>query len=114
MLTTHPYIPLADRMSPAILQGCFVQMVIAVVLRAAFDLMHGQKIRFFLQASGAGQGSRDTELGAGVMAGGSIWPQLRNAAMSGLRHRRDVRSQSDKKTRLSPACLRPGPTYSDI
>lgn len=42
MYTTHPYIPLTSRISPAVVQGYIALMVFAVVLGTVFDLLYGQ------------------------------------------------------------------------
>lgn len=49
MFTTNPFNELALFLSPAILQGYIVLMVLAVVIGTLFDLLHDQKIKFFLQ-----------------------------------------------------------------
>lgn len=50
MFTTNPFIPLTDFMPPAVLQGNIVLMVLAAAIGTVLDLLHGKKIRFFLQA----------------------------------------------------------------
>ena len=59
MFTTHPYIPLTDWMSPVILQGYIVLMVLAVVLGTVFALVHGKKSDFsYKPGSKTGRSSR--------------------------------------------------------
>ena len=49
MFTTNPFTPLTAFVSPAAMQGYIILMIIAVAIGTAFDLLHGKKVKFFLQ-----------------------------------------------------------------
>lgn len=49
MFTTNPFTPLTAFVSPAVMQGYIILMIIAVAIGTAFDLLHGKKAKFFLQ-----------------------------------------------------------------
>jgi hypothetical protein len=49
MFTTNPFAPLTDFVSPDLLQGYIVLMVLAVAIGTAFDLLRDKKLTFFLQ-----------------------------------------------------------------
>ena len=49
MFTTNPFAPLTVFVSPAVMQGYIILMIIAVAIGTAFDLLHGKKAKFFLQ-----------------------------------------------------------------
>lgn len=49
MFTTNPFTPLAAFVSPAVIQGYIVLMVLAVAIGTVFDLLHEKKLKFFLQ-----------------------------------------------------------------
>lgn len=49
MFTTNPFAPLTAFVSPALMQGYIVLMVLAVALGTAFDILHEKKLEFFMQ-----------------------------------------------------------------
>ena len=49
MFTTNPFTPLTQFVSPAVLQGYILAMVLAVVFGVVFDLLHEKKLTFFMQ-----------------------------------------------------------------
>ena len=49
MFTTNPFAPLTDFVSPDLMQGYIVLMVLAVAIGTAFDLLRDKKLTFFLQ-----------------------------------------------------------------
>src|SRR5512139_1076445 len=48
MFTTNPFTPLTNFVSPEILQGYIVLMMLAVAIGTGFDLIHDSKAKFFL------------------------------------------------------------------
>jgi hypothetical protein len=50
MFTTNPFLLLTDFIPSAVLQGHIVLMVLAAAIGPVLDLLHGKKIRSFLQA----------------------------------------------------------------
>ena len=49
MVTTNPFAPLTDFVSPDLMQGYIVLMVLAVAIGTAFDLLRDKKLTFFQQ-----------------------------------------------------------------
>jgi hypothetical protein len=49
MFTTNPFAPLIDFVSPGLMQGYIILMVLAVAIGTAFDLLRDKKLTFFLQ-----------------------------------------------------------------
>lgn len=49
MFTANPFIPLTAFVSPGVMQGYVVLMVLAVAIGTAFDLLHEKKLEFFMQ-----------------------------------------------------------------
>lgn len=49
MFTANPFTPLTDFVSPELMQGYIVLMVLAVAIGTVFDLLHGRKVTFFLR-----------------------------------------------------------------
>lgn len=49
MFTINPFAPLTAFVSPVVMQGYIILMIIAVAIGTSFDLLHGKKARFFLQ-----------------------------------------------------------------
>jgi hypothetical protein len=54
MFTTNPFTPLTDFMSPGVMQGYIVLMVLAVAIGTVFDLLRDKKLTF-----AAGKGCRE-------------------------------------------------------
>lgn len=48
MFTTNPFIPLTNFVSPEVMQGYLVLMMLAVAIGTGFDLIHEDKAKFFL------------------------------------------------------------------
>lgn len=68
MFTTNPFTPLTDFVSPAVVQGYIVLMVLAVVVGTVFDLLHGKKAQFFLQDRRHAKAAATQPLSAADMA----------------------------------------------
>jgi len=49
MFTTNPFTPLTTFVSPGLMQGYIVLLLLAVLIGTGFDLLHDGKARFFLQ-----------------------------------------------------------------
>ncbi len=49
MFTTNPFTPLTAFVSPAVIQGYLVLMVLAVAVGTVFDLLYEKKLKFFIQ-----------------------------------------------------------------
>ncbi len=49
MFTTNPFALLTDFVSPGVMRGYIVLMVLAVIAGTLFDLLHDRKLTFFLQ-----------------------------------------------------------------
>ena len=64
MFTTNPFTPLTAFVSPEVMQGYVVLMVLAVVVGTLFDLLHDRKLRFFLQERQRTQAAARRPLGA--------------------------------------------------
>lgn len=68
MFTTNPFIPLTEFVSPAVMQGYVVLMVLAVVIGTAFDLLHDRKLEFFLRERKRRKAAAQRQLGGTDMA----------------------------------------------
>ncbi|MBI5437005.1 MAG: adenylyl-sulfate reductase [Nitrosomonadales bacterium] len=68
MFTTNPFTPLTLFVSPAVLQVYIVLMALAVAIGTLFDLIHGKKIKFFLQERKRTKAAAKRRLGAADMA----------------------------------------------
>jgi hypothetical protein len=68
MFTTNPFTPLTAIMSPAVMQGYIVLMILAVAVGTVFDLLHEKKIKFFLQDRQRTRAAAKRQLGAVAMA----------------------------------------------
>jgi hypothetical protein len=64
MFTTNPFTPLIAFVSPELMQGYVVLMVLAVVAGTLFDLLHDKKLAFFLQERRRTQAAAKLPLGA--------------------------------------------------
>lgn len=69
MFTTNPFVPLTALLSPGLVQGYVVAMVLAVAAGTLFDLLHEDKLKFFLQARRRARAAARQPLGAGELAG---------------------------------------------
>jgi len=49
VFTTNPFTPLTAFVSPAVIQGYLVLMVLAVAVGTVFDLLYEKKLKFFIQ-----------------------------------------------------------------
>jgi len=65
MFTTNPFAALTAYMSPGLLQGYIILMVLAVVLGTLYDLLHDRKARFFFQERQQSKAAATRQLGAG-------------------------------------------------
>jgi hypothetical protein len=64
MFTTNPFTPLTDFMSPGVMQGYIVLMVLAVAIGTLFDLLRDKKLTFFLQERQRAQAAAKQPLSA--------------------------------------------------
>jgi hypothetical protein len=69
VFTTNPFIPLTDFLSPALMQGYIILMILAVIVGTAFDLLHGKKAKFFFQDAKRSKAAARRQLSAVEMAG---------------------------------------------
>lgn len=68
MFISNPFAPLTVFVSPAVMQGYIVLMVLAVAIGTAFDLLHEKKLKFFRQEKKRAKAAAKQQLGAGDMA----------------------------------------------
>lgn len=68
MFTTNPFTPLTLFVSPVVLQVYIVLMALAVAIGTLFDLVHGKKIKFFVQERKRTKAAAKRQLGAADMA----------------------------------------------
>ena len=68
MFTTNPFTPLTTFVSPAVLEGYIVLMALAVAIGTLFDLLHGKKVKFFLQERKRAKAAAKRRLSAAAMA----------------------------------------------
>jgi hypothetical protein len=68
MFTTNPFTPLTAFVSPAVMQGYIVLMVLAVAIGTGFDLLHDSKAKFFLQDRQRAKAAAKRQLGTMDMA----------------------------------------------
>ena len=68
MFTANPFTPLTAFVSPAVMQGYIVLMVLAVAIGTAFDLLHEKKLKFFLQNRQRAKAAAKQQLSAVDMA----------------------------------------------
>lgn len=68
MFTTNPFAPLTDFVSPGLIQGYIVLMVLAVAIGTAFDLLRDKKLTFFLQERQRTKAAAKQPLGGADMA----------------------------------------------
>jgi hypothetical protein len=65
MFTTNPFTALTAYMSPGLLRGYIILMVLAVALGTLYDLLHDRKARFFFQERQQSKAAATRQLGAG-------------------------------------------------
>ena len=68
MFISNPFAPLTVFVSPAVMQGYIVLMVLAVAIGTLFDLVHEKKIKFFMQERKRAKAAAKRQLGAADMA----------------------------------------------
>lgn len=83
MFTTNPFIPLTLLVSPAVLQVYIVLMALAVAIGTLFDLLHGKKIKFFLQERKRTKAAAKRQLGAADMAAIAVLTLVHDIATFG-------------------------------
>lgn len=91
MFTINPFAPLTVFVSPAVMQGYIVLMVLAVAVGTAFDLLHENKLKFFLQERKRAKAAVKLQLGAVDMAAIATTTLVNDIATFGEfcnRHRR--------------------------
>jgi hypothetical protein len=69
MLTTNPFVTLADLVSPLALRIYLLLMLLAVLLGTLYDLLHGLKARFYLLQRQRSRAAATRRLSAGELAG---------------------------------------------
>jgi hypothetical protein len=83
MFTANPFVPLADFISPAVMQGYLVLMALAAAAGTVFDMLHKQSAKFFVQDRQAAQAAAKRRLGGGEMASLAARTLLKEVATSG-------------------------------
>lgn len=83
MFTANPFVPLADFISPALMQGYLVLMALAVAAGTVFDMLHKQSLQFFARDWQASQTDAKRPLGGGEMAALAATTLLKEVATSG-------------------------------
>ncbi len=83
MFTTNPFTPLTLFVSPAALQVYIVLMALAVAIGTLFDLLHGKKIKFFLQERKRTKAAAKRQLGAADMAAIAVQTLVHDIATFG-------------------------------
>lgn len=68
MFTTNPFTPLIAFVSPAVIQGYLVLMVLAVAMGTVFDLLHEDKLKFFMQKKKRAKAAAKQQLSAAELA----------------------------------------------
>jgi len=68
MFTANPFAPLSAFVSPAVMQGYILLMVLAVALGTLFDLLHEKKAEFFLRQRRRAKAAARRQLAASEMA----------------------------------------------
>ena len=69
MLTTNPFAELSAMISPEIMQGYIVLMVLAVIVGTVLDMMHKQSAKYFFENAKKAQKSAKRTLSGGEKAG---------------------------------------------
>ena len=69
MLTTNPFAELSAMISPEIMQGYIVLMVLAVIVGTVLDMMHKQSAKYFFENAKKAQQSAKRTLSGGEKAG---------------------------------------------
>ncbi len=72
MLTTNPFAELTTFLSPGVMQGYVVLMVVLVVAGTILDMMHKQSARYFFENSKKAQRSATKKVGAVTKTGLAI------------------------------------------
>ena len=67
-MTTNPFLPLTAFVSPAVMQGYIVLMVLVVIVGTAFDLLYEEKAKFFMQERRRAKAAAKRQLDALDMA----------------------------------------------
>jgi hypothetical protein len=83
MFTANPFVPLAEFISPAVMQGYLVLMTLAVAAGTVFDMLHKQSAKFFAQEWQASQTHAKRQLGGGEIASLAARTLLKEVATSG-------------------------------
>ncbi|MEW5786482.1 MAG: adenylyl-sulfate reductase [Pseudomonadota bacterium] len=83
MFTTNPFLALTEFMSPAIMQGYVVLMILVVAFGTLFDLLDGQKARFFMRERERSRAAAKRRLGGAEVAAISLRTLVRDIATFG-------------------------------
>ncbi|HEY0663361.1 MAG TPA: adenylyl-sulfate reductase [Thiobacillaceae bacterium] len=83
MFTTNPFAPLTAFVSPGVMQGYIVLMVLAVIAGTLFDLLHDRKLSFFLQERRRAKAAARRPLGAADKAAIAARTLVRDIATFG-------------------------------
>ncbi|MDE2309243.1 MAG: adenylyl-sulfate reductase, partial [Betaproteobacteria bacterium] len=83
MFTTNPFTALTLFVSPAALQVYLLLMALAVAIGTLFDLLHGKKIKFFLQERKRKKAAAKRQLGAAAVVAIAAWALAHDIATFG-------------------------------
>ena len=83
MFTANPFIPLAEFMSPTVMQAYLVLMVLAVAVGTVFDMLHKKSAQFFALEWQASRAAAKRQLGGGEIASLAARTLLKEVATSG-------------------------------
>jgi hypothetical protein len=68
MFTTNPFFPLTGFVTPALMQGYVILMILAVAIGTVFDLLHKRSAKFFAQDWKHSKAAATRQLSVGDMA----------------------------------------------
>ena len=83
MFTANPFSPLAEFMSPAVMQAYLVLMALAVAAGTVFDMLHKQSARFFARDWRASRAAATRPLDGGELASLAARTLIKEVATSG-------------------------------
>jgi len=83
MFTANPFVPLAEFIPPALMQGYLVLMALAVAAGTVFDMLHKKSLQFFARDWQASRAAARRQLGGGEMASLAARTLLKEVATSG-------------------------------
>lgn len=83
MFTANPFVPLSDFVSPGIMQGYVVLMVLAVAAGTVYDMLHKRSAEFFVRDWKRSQAAAKRRLSGGELAALAARTLAREIATSG-------------------------------